>query len=473
MSRRCFTVAMGLLLAALTPGEEALAAGPERPNIVFVLIDDLGWTDLGCFGSDLYLTPHIDRLAREGMKFTQFYAACTVCSPTRASILTGKYPARLHITDWIPGQMPANPKLLVPDWTKYLPLDEMTIARRFQNAGYATASIGKWHLGGEEHYPEKHGFDLNVAGTARPAPTSYFAPWKIPTLAEGKEGDYLTDRLGEEAVKFIDRSKDQPFFLYLAHFGVHTPIQGRPDLAEKYRAKPRAGLRHTNAAYAAMVESVDETVGRIRQKLAELKLDRRTIIVVTSDNGGRVPTTSNLPLRVGKGSCYEGGVRVPMIVFWPGVTQPGSANETPAMSIDFSPTLLAMAGLEDAPEHRPDGVSLVPLLRQTAALKRDALYWHYPHHQHYQLGGAMPYGAIRAGDYRLIEFYDDQHLELYNLRDDIAESRNLAMQMPEKARELQQRLHAWRQEVAAQMPTPNPAHDAAKPQHEPAAKPGS
>src|SRR6266498_1917511 len=223
------------------------AAPPAPPNIILILADDLGWTDLSCYGSDLYETPQIDRLARDGMKFTQAYSACTVCSPTRAAILTGKYPARLHVTDWIPGLPPENPKLLVPDWTKYLPLEETTIARALRSAGYATASIGKWHLGGEEYYPEKHGFDINIAGSSAPAPPSYFAPYKIPTLPEGSKGEYLTDRLGEEAVQFIKRHKDKLFFLYLPHFAVHMPIQGKEIVTEKYRAKQRPGQRQTNA----------------------------------------------------------------------------------------------------------------------------------------------------------------------------------------------------------------------------------
>lgn len=471
------TLSFGLLAALIVVNAVARADEAVKPNVVFILIDDMGWTDLACFGSELYETPSIDTLASDGMEFTQAYSACTVCSPSRASVLTGKYPARLHITDWIPGQMPRNPKLLVPDWTKYLPLEETTIADVFHAAGYATASIGKWHLGGEEYYPEKHGFDLNVAGTFRAEPPSYFAPWKIPTLSEGKDGEYLTDRLGEEGVKFIERSKDRPFFLYLPHFGVHTPIQGKAELVEKYRQKLRLrpDLKQRNPEYAAMVESVDQAVGRIRQKLDELKLSERTIIIFTSDNGGRVtvdnssglPTTSNLPLRVGKGSCYEGGTRVPLIIHWPGVTQPGSVCETPAIGADYYPTLLQMTGLNDVAGHQPDGVSLVPLLRQTSGLARDALYWHYPHHQHYQLGGTMPYGAIRAGDFKLIELYDDQHVELYNLRDDIGERHDLAAQMPDKARELRARLQAWREQVGAQMATPNPTYDPAAPQHVP------
>lgn len=455
---------------ALAVATAPLAAAPPPPNVLLILVDDLGWTDLTCYGSDFYQTPHIDQLARDGMKFTQAYSACTVCSPTRAAVLTGKYPARLHITDWIPGLPPSNPKLLVPDWTKHLPTEEATLARVLKGAGYATASVGKWHLGGEPYYPEKHGFDRNVAGTAAPAPKSYLAPWQIPTLTEGRDGEYLTDRLGREAVQFIEQQREKPFFLYLAHFGVHTPIQGRPDLVKKHQTRLKAGLRHSNVAYAAMLESVDDTVGLLRAKLAELKLSERTVIVFTSDNGGRVPTTSNHPLRVGKGSCYEGGVRVPLILHWPGVTKPGSVCDVPAMSIDFYPTLLEITGARGAEGHRPDGESLVPLLRQTGGLKREALFWHYPHYQHYQQGGTTPYGATRIGDFKVVEFYDDLRVELYNLREDLGEQQNLAAKLPAKADELRKRLHAWRKEVGAQIPTRNPKYDPSRLEHEPAKK---
>jgi len=401
----------------------------KRPNVIVILADDLGWTDLACYGSDLHATPHLDGLAKSGMRFTQNYSACTVCSPTRAALLTGKYPARLRITDWIPGLMPDNPKLLVPDWTKYLPTSETTLASLFRARGYVTALIGKWHLGGEAYYPEKHGFDINIAGTEKAAPPSYVAPWKIPNLTEGKAGDYLTDRLADEAVTFIEKNKDRPFFLYLPHFAVHTPIQGRADLVEKYQAKIKAGLTHNNAAYAAMVESLDASVGRIRAKLRELNLEDNTIIIFTSDNGGRVPTTSNRPLRFGKASAYEGGVRVPLIVHWPGETKPGRVLDTPVITMDLFETVVEMAGLRAAEPAKDaagrDGVSLVPLLRGTGGLTRTELYWHYPHHQHYQLGGAMPYSAIRSGDFKLIEFLNDKRLELYDIKNDIGEQRDL------------------------------------------------
>ncbi len=449
----------------------AVAADTVKTNIVLIVADDLGWTDLRCFGSEYYDTPNIDQLAKEGMKFTQAYSACTVCSPTRAALLTGKYPARLHITDWIPGLPPENPKLRVPDWTKYLPLAERTLADVFKAEGYKTASIGKWHLGGEPYYPEKHGFDLNIAGTSAPSPTSYFAPYKMATLPDGPKGEYLTDRLGDEAVKYIDEHSKEPFFLYLPQFAVHTPVQGKEALIQKYRAKRRPGQKQVNAIYAAMVESMDETVGRVRKALEQHKLTDRTIIIFASDNGGRVPTTSNHPLRVGKGSCYEGGTRVPLIAYWPGVTRPGSVSETPVITMDLFPTLLEIAGLKQTVNTALDGQSLVPVIRGTGVPRRDALFWHYPHYQHYQLGGTTPYAAVRMGEFKLIEFFDDTRVELYNLRDDVGEARNLASELPEKVTELRTRLHAWQKEVGAQMPSKNPSYDPSKPEHDSAATP--
>lgn len=450
-------------------------AAPTKLNVVLILADDLGWTDLACFGSDLHETPHLDRLAREGMKFTQNYSACTVCSPTRAALMTGKYPARLHITDWIPGLMPDNPKLLVPDWSKQLPLSETTIAKVFQSAGWRTASIGKWHLGNEEFYPEKHGFDVNIAGLNAGSPPTYFSPWRIKTITDGRAGDYLTDRLGEEAAGLMEKWRDQPFFLYLPHFAVHTPIQGRADLVAKYQAKLKPGLRHNNPAYAAMVESLDAAVGRVLTKLDELKLAERTLVAFTADNGGLITrgVTTNAPLRLGKASAYEGGVRVPAIVRWPSVTKPGSVSDTPVITMDWSVTLLEAAALKPPAATSAtgvsgrDGVSLVPLLRGAGAPPTRDLFWHYPHHQHYQLGGAMPYGAIRRGDFKLVEHFNDMRVELYNLREDISETRDLAAAQPQRVAELRDRLHAWRKEVGAQMPSPNPNHNPAKPEYTP------
>jgi arylsulfatase A len=474
---------IAIFFLMITLFHQSLHAGSAQSlNVIVILADDLGWTDLSCFGSDLYQTPHIDQLAREGMKFTQNYSACTVCSPTRAALLTGKYPARLHLTDWIPGLMPDNPKLLVPDWTKELATTELTLAELFRSKGYATASVGKWHLGGEGAVPEKHGFDLNIGGTDKAAPPSYIAPWNIPTLSEGKEGDYLTDRLADEAIRFVEQSRDQPFFLYMPHFAVHTPIQGKPELVAKYRAKSRAGLVHQNAVYAAMLASLDDCVGRIRSKLKQLEIDDRTLIIFTSDNGGRIPTTSNSPLKFGKASAYEGGVRVPLIVHWPGKIRPGSECNSPTITMDLFTTLVDICKLDSTgvneSENRSssgesgcDGESLVPLLTEMGALQRSELFWHYPHHQHYQLGGATPYSAIRAGDFKLIEFFNDMHVELYNVAEDLSESVDLAAHLPEEARQLRNRLHAWRQSVTAQMPTPNPDYDPSRPEYTPPVKP--
>jgi arylsulfatase A len=447
----------------LMASPSAAADAPKKPNIVLVLADDLGYTDLACYGSKLYETPYIDQLARDGMKFTQNYSACTVCSPTRAALLTGKYPARLHITDWIPGLEPENPKMHVPDWTKHLPNEEMTIARALKDDGYATASIGKWHLGGKEYYPEKHGFDINIAGSDKPDPRSYFAPYKMSTIKQGPDGEYITDRLTDEAIKFIDANRDRPFFLYLPHFAVHLPLQAKQAMIKKYEAKIKYGMKQNNAIYAAMVESLDESVGRIRAELKRLKIDDHTIVILASDNGGRIPTTSNLPLRDGKASCHEGGTRVPLIIDWPGVTKPGSVCDTPVITMDLFPTLLTAVGATAHVKDGLDGVDIAPLLRQSGKIDRDELFWHYPHYQHYQLGGTIPYSAIHKGDLKYIEYHDDTPAELYDLHNDLGEQHNLADARPNKVKELRDRLHAWRKEVGAQMPTPNPDYDPSRP----------
>lgn len=450
-----------LITSYLLPLTSSHAEPAAKPNIVFVLVDDMGWTDLGCFGSTYYETPNIDRLAAQGMRFTDAYSACTVCSPTRASIMTGQYPARLHITDWIAGHKRPFARLSVPDWTMQLAPEIPNVARALRTAGYATASVGKWHLGPEACWPDKQGFDLNVGGCDKGQPPSYFSPYKIPTLKDGPDGEFLSDRLTTEALTFIAANKDRPFFVYFPHYAVHTPIQAKQAVIDKYKAKQNKDAAHHNPGYAALVESVDDSVGRLLAKLDELKLSERTIIVFTSDNGGLIGSTSNVPLRAGKGSAYEGGVRVPLIVKWPGVTKPGSVSHAPVISADYFPTLLEMAGASAPKSHTVDGESLAPLLRQSGALTRDAIYWHYPH---YHPGGATPYGAVREGDFRLVEFYEDSRVELYNLAADIGETKDLAASMPEKAAALRQKLHDWRAHVGAQMPDPNPACDPAKDQ---------
>lgn len=444
------------LLALLVIG--LAAAAERRPNFIFILVDDLGWTDLGVQGSKFYETPNLDRLASQGMRFTQAYSACTVCSPTRAALMTGKYPARLHITDWIKGHVRPFAKLKVPDWTMHLPLEETTIAEVLQRAGYATASIGKWHLGGPEFFPEQHGFDENIGGCDKGSPPSYFSPYKIPTLKDGPPGEFLSDRLTDEAVKFIERYKARPFFVYLPHYAVHTPLMGKSIVVVKYERKASAANPQHHATYAALVESVDESVGRLMARLDELGLTENTVIVFTSDNGGLVlrEITSNLPLRAGKGSAYEGGVRVPFIVKWPGVATPGSVCDTPVITPDFFPTMLDIAGLPAPAPGTVDGKSLVPLLKQTGGLNRDTIYWHYPH---YHPGGATPYSAIRQGDFKLIEFFEDNHVELYNLLKDVGETTDLAVELPERTKALREKLHAWRNQVGAQLPTANPDAD--------------
>ncbi len=458
------------LASCLSPNEV-----PEEPpessyNVIIFLIDDLGWTDLGCYGSDLYETPNIDLLAEEGVRFTNAYSACTVCSPTRAAIMTGKYPARLNITDWISGHHNQYGKLMPPDWTKYLSSDEITIAEIAQAAGYVTASVGKWHLGDSVvYYPQYQGFDRNVAGYYRGQPPSYFYPYvrgndTLPYLEGGMEGEYLTDRLTDEASRFITDHAEQPFLLYFPHYAVHTPIQGKDSLTAYYQAKVTDSSQHTNAEYAAMIHSTDESVGKIMQLLDSLDIDDRTLVIFTSDNGGLElrNITQNGPLRMGKGSAYEGGVRVPMIIRWPKAKRGMEMIDEPVITMDVFATVANVLGTGGAKDYHQDGVNLLPLLEENIKiLEREALYWHYPH---YHPGGASPYSAIRQGNYKLIEFWEDSHLELYNLEDDIGETNNLISEVPEIANDLYNQLETWRKEVNAQEPVPNPQYDSLKAQ---------
>jgi len=436
---------------------------PARPpNVIVILVDDMGQTDAACYGSRLYATPHIDQLAKDGVRFTDGYSACTVCSPTRAALLTGKYPARLHLTDWIAGHEKPKAKLKIPAWQKFLPLEEITLAEQLKAAGYATASIGKWHLtpalkeGDQAYYPEKHGFDFNVGGYHRGQPPAYVAPYSIPTLPEGPKGEFLTDREAAEAVKFIEANKDKPFFLYLPHYAVHTPIAGKPEVVDKFKAKVQADptLKQRNATYAALVSSVDDALGTIRANLRRLKLEENTVIFFTGDNGGLLPITENSPYRAGKGSAYEGGVRVPFIAYWPGVTKAGVVEATPAITLDLYPTVLEMTGVKPLASV-VDGRSLAPVLRG-GKIDRDTLYWHYPH---YHPGGATPYSAIRKGDFRLVHFYEDNRDELYDLSQDIGETKDLASTQATRAKAMREQLDAWLKSVDAQLPSPNPDFD--------------
>lgn len=429
-------------------------AATKRLNFVFVLLDDLGWSDFGCYGNTFHETPHIDRLCKESAKFTNAYAACPVCSPTRASILTGRYPARFGMTDWIPGRTEPRRSVLQPKTLQQLPLEETTLAEALKPLGYRSASIGKWHLGGEGFEPARQGFDWNVAGTFRGHPESYFGPFHLPNLEGGSADSYLTDRLTEAAEQFINESAGHtPFFLYLPEFAVHLPMQGRKALVDKYRKK-NGGRDFPNPVYAAMLESVDNAIGRLRAKLQQTGVAGETVFIVTSDNGGvRSPRiTDNSPLRAGKGHLYEGGIREPLLVHWPGVTRPGTTVDVPVSSIDHLPTILEMAG--GSKPQNVDGVSFAPLLHGKP-INRDggALYWHYPH---YSPQGGEPSGAVRLGDWKLIEFFGDSRTELYNIKDDPGEQTNLLRRNPGKSEELLGLLRQWRKNVGAAVPLPNP-----------------
>lgn len=455
----------------------------SRPNIVLILIDDLGWRDLGCFGSGFYETPNLDRLAGAGMRFTDAYATSPVCSPTRASILTGKYPATVGVTNWIGGH--ARGKLIDAPYIDHLPLSEISLARALREAGYATWHVGKWHLGSRPYYPENHGFEVNIGGCSWGHPRQgYFSPWGIETLTDAPTGAYLTDYLTDEAIRLIRNNQGRPFFLNLWHYAVHTPIQAKEAYIEKYRQKaqemgldrvqvleegepfPCEHKKHlrvvrrriqSDPAYAAMVEILDENIGRLWRAIDEAGQAANTVVVFTSDNGGLATAegspTCNAPLAEGKGWMYEGGTRVPLIVWWPGVTKPGSVCDVPVTSADLYPTLLEVAGLPPRPEQHVDGVSLAGLLRGERDLDREATFWHYPH---YGNQGGTPASSVRVGHHKLIEFFEDGRLELYDLREDIGEEHNLAGKDPRRAGEMQRLLAGWRTRVEAKVPEPNP-----------------
>ncbi len=439
--RAAAIVAAGLLASAprsLAAAEAQPAPEPAAgPNVVFILIDDLGWADLGCYGNQFHETPNIDRLAREGMRFTNFYAASPVCSSTRASIHAGQYPARVGITNFIPGHYRPYARLTEPPILNALPLPITTLAESLRRAGHRTGHFGKWHLGGKGHGPLEQGYDVEFAGVAP---------------------EELTDRV----LQFMEENRDRPFFVDLSHHWVHIPLRAEPEAMQKYAAKPKPPEGVNNPTYAAMIEAVDRSVGRILAKLEQLDLAEDTLVIFTSDNGGLYRrydgqgevVTTNKPLRAEKGTLYEGGIRVPLIVWFPGVVPAGTTCDAPTISMDFYPTLLEVCGAEVPAGQVLDGVSLVPLLRQTGELSRDALYFHYPHYHH-----SRPAGAIRQGKWKLIEFFDDSSVELYNLEEDLGEQHNLAGEMPDKAIALRARLAAWRGAVGAKMPTANPDFD--------------
>jgi arylsulfatase A-like enzyme len=477
------------------------AAAPVPPNVIVIVIDDLGWTDLGSYGSRLYETPNVDRLASEGTRLTAFYTASPVCSPTRASLMTGRHPARLRITNWIGGEQKGM--LLQAEYGRQLPLEALTVGEAFRQAGYVTGYIGKWHLGAEGYLPDAQGFDEKIAVNLAGQPASYFHPYarddwpatNVPDLADGRQGDYLTERLTEKALGFLDRHRSQPFLLVLSHYAVHTPIQAREKVADRYRAKladDRAGgggagyetegrairpgtgvattkLGQDHAEYAAMVESVDRSVGAILGWLDDNDLAEGTLVVFVSDNGGlstlagdrTSAPTSNTPLRAGKGWLYEGGIRVPFVIRWTGVVQAGREIPDPAMTTDLFPTLLDLAGLPLQPAHHVDGISLGPLLRGSEFGEDRALFWHFPH---YHGSGNRPSGAIRSGDFKLVEWFEDGRVELYDLASDPGEEDDLARRMPARTDQLRRALHRWRTRVGALLPIPNPDWEGPSPE---------
>lgn len=459
LKRIGLAIILSLLAAALASPARAEADVKRPLNIVLILADDLGWRDLGCYGSSFYETPALDRLAAQGMRFTQAYAAANVCSPTRASLMTGKYPARLHTTNFFGGNR--RGKLLPPAYRQSLPAEETTIAEALQKHGYRTAIAGKWHLGGKGSLPSDHGFEVVVGLNCGPG--------------RGPADDpHFSTLLSTKAAEFIEESKDKPFFLYLPLHSVHVPLKTRPELLEKYRTKaaalpppqgPREAPVHDFKAravqdlpvYAGMVQEMDEAADRVLKKLDELKLAERTVVVFMSDNGGLCTAegspTSNLPLRAGKGWNYEGGIRVPWIVRLPGRVPAGSTCDVAVISNDLYPTCMALAGQPMPAEQQVDGVSIVPLLEQKGGIAERRLFWHYPH---YSNQGGRPGGAVLAGGLKLLEFYEDSRTEQYELAKDIGEQQDLTAAQPQRAEEMKKLLAEWRQAVGAQMPTPNP-----------------
>ncbi|MDN5204284.1 sulfatase [Fulvivirgaceae bacterium BMA10] len=475
MHRKIFNhVVVVLLLSFLT----SCAYRNQKPNIVFIVVDDLGWTDTGFNGSSYYETPYMDQLAKEGANFTQAYAACAVCSPTRASIITGKYPARLQLTTHIPSMAkgwnmgiptgnaeftlnhPASPKQSGIPNRNYLPLEETTIAEMLKKAGYYTGYIGKWHLGHDAYHPTYQGFDWQAGVTNWGQPMSYYAPYqrlvrgithRIESLQKGlQEGEYLTDRLGREAVNFIQENRQKNFFLHLAFYAVHTPIQPPKEKIPHFDEKSKAE-NHQNSSYAAMVNKVDENIGRILDTLKELGMERNTMVVLYSDNGGLLRVTSNKPLRKGKGYAYEGGIRVPLVIKWPGKIKKGQTLSVPVTSVDFLPSFCAAVGIKIGQAQQIDGKNILPVLKNRQASLDRSLYWHFPH---YRGNDIVPYSIIRDGDWKLIKRYDGKEFELFNLKEDLSEKIDLAGVMPDKVLELNNKLEAWKKNTGAKVPQP-------------------
>lgn len=531
MNKNVFFRNVGLGVLGVMPfAQMEGATSAKKPNVVFILADDWGWMDAQCYGSKFYETPNIDHLAQEGVRFTNAYAACHVSSPTRGSILSGQYPARTHLSDWLPGRKDFPFQKLnnaVP--VQHLPYGENnTFPAVMQSNGYKTAIIGKWHLGEDSATCQRQGFDIHIpSGWLKGWPAdSYFSPYHMPGLKDGLDGEYLTDRMTDEALKFMDENKEKPFLLYLSHFAVHDPVQGRPDLVKKYQEKlakiqkpagkpfilegnpddqspltreemdkllespeykgfsvlPNRMLKikqfQDNVQFAAMVESVDESVGRVLKKLKELGLEDNTIVVFFADNGGmsaanfgnpgrvvgvnkldQAFSTSNLPLRGGKGWLYEGGIREPLIIKWPQQGKQGTTCDVPVTSVDFYPTILDMIGIKVAPsKHVQDGMSITSLVKgdkkKQAGLKERPIFWHFPHYSNH--GMQSPGGAVRLGDYKLLDYLENNTVQLFNLAKDPGEQNDLSKKEPQKAKELKALLDKWRKNVNADMMSPNP-----------------
>lgn len=525
--KRLSTLILAISITCGMAFGQSKSKNTKAPNIVFFLVDDLGWKDVGCYGSEFYETPNIDKLAKQGVKFTNAYAACHVCSPTRASILTGKYPARMNLTDWLPGRNDfAYQKLQNVEVIQHMPYDETTLAEALKEKGYSTAIFGKWHLGDAPSDPTKHGFDMHTpAGWSKGWPLAYDAPFKLAGY-DGNPGEYLTDRLTTDALQYIEDHRDKPFFLFLSHFAVHDPIEGRKDLVEKYKKKlaslpedkrppyllegnpdsdpltigerlsllkdpaydgfsqlPRGTVkikqRQDNVQFAAMVEAMDESMGRVMDKLKAIGIEDNTIVIFASDNGGMAAgnfgrpskvlnpatpdkhfSTSNLPLRGAKGWLYEGGIRVCAVVKWAGEKKAGSECDVPIVSTDFYPSILEMAGLPQLPEQHMDGKSFVPLLKGKKDIGRDAIYWHFPHYSNH--GMQSPGGAVRFKNFKLIEYYENNTVQLFDLDKDLGELNDISKQNPAKVKELRDMLHQWRESVHAKMMPPNPEYVAGK-----------
>jgi len=430
-----------------------------KPNFLFILVDDMGWRDLGCYGNEIHETPNIDKLAAGGMRFTDAYAACPICGPSRAAIMTGRFPSNTGFVDnYI--STTKNGMLVRSEDRQFLELNEVTLAETLEAGGYQTGFVGKWHLSGsnESRLPTDQGFDVNVAGGGwgHPrGPHGYFSPYAMFALENGPKGEYLTDRLTSEAIGVMDRlsKNDAPWLLYMSYYTVHSPFHSKPEKTKKYTEKARdAGVEKFNAKYAGMVDSLDENVGRMLQWLAEKGVREHTVIIITSDNGGHRPATHNRPLRGHKGDLYEGGIRVPLIIDWPGVTELGSESATPVHGVDYFATMLEMAGVPSQPEDHQDSVSLVPLLKGNATFDRGPMVWHYPVAKPIT-SLSKPGSVVRNGDWKYIHFYEDDRRELYNLKADIGETNNLIDALPEKAAGMKAQLDAVLEKHRAMVPS--------------------